>query len=53
MGDRRVRQAIQVAVNPDEIIRTVVLEGEAIRTASVLTSGHFGLTGRSRRCGTT
>jgi peptide/nickel transport system substrate-binding protein len=40
-SDRRVRQAIQVAVNPSEII-SAILEGQAIRTASVLTSGHFG-----------
>jgi peptide/nickel transport system substrate-binding protein len=29
------------AVNPDEIIRTI-LGGQAVRTASILTSGHFG-----------
>jgi peptide/nickel transport system substrate-binding protein len=40
-GDRRVRQAILAAVNPDEIIRTV-LEGQGIRTATPLTSRHFG-----------
>lgn len=40
-SDRRVRQAILAAVNPEDIIRTV-LEGQALRTASVLTSGHFG-----------
>jgi peptide/nickel transport system substrate-binding protein len=40
-ADKRVRQAILAAVNPDEIIRTV-LEGAAIRTATPLTSKHFG-----------
>jgi peptide/nickel transport system substrate-binding protein len=40
-GDRRVRQAILAAVNPDEIIKTV-LEGQGIRTATPLTSRHFG-----------
>jgi len=36
-----VRQAIIAAANPDEIIKTV-LEGQAIRTATPLTSKHFG-----------
>jgi peptide/nickel transport system substrate-binding protein len=40
-GDRRVRQAILAAVNPNEIIQTV-LEGQGIRTATALTSRHFG-----------
>ncbi len=40
-SDRRVRQAILAAANPDEIIKTV-LEGQAIRTATPLTSKHFG-----------
>jgi peptide/nickel transport system substrate-binding protein len=40
-ADRRVRQAILSTVNPDEIIRTV-LGGHAVRTASILTSAHFG-----------
>ncbi len=40
-ADRRVRQAIIAAVNPDEIIRTV-LEGQATRTSTPLTSKHFG-----------
>ena len=40
-ADRRVRQAIISAVNPDEIIRTV-LDGQAIRTASILTPAHLG-----------
>src|SRR2546425_5030250 len=39
--NRRVRQAIIATVNPDEIIKTV-LEGQAIRTATPLTSKHFG-----------
>ncbi|OLC13951.1 MAG: hypothetical protein AUH29_11270 [Candidatus Rokubacteria bacterium 13_1_40CM_69_27] len=39
--DKRVRQAIIAAVNPDAIINTV-LEGQAIRTATPLTSKHFG-----------
>jgi peptide/nickel transport system substrate-binding protein len=39
--DKRVRQAIIAAVNPEEIIKTV-LEGQAIRTATPLTSKHFG-----------
>jgi peptide/nickel transport system substrate-binding protein len=39
--DKRVRQAIIAAVNPDEIIKTV-LEGQAIRAATPLTSKHFG-----------
>ena len=39
--DKRVRQAIIAAVNPDEIIKTV-LEGQAIRVATALTPKHFG-----------
>ncbi len=39
--DKRVRQAIIAAVNPDEIIKTV-LEGQAIRVATPLTPKHFG-----------
>ncbi len=39
--DKRVRQAILAAVDPDEIIRTV-LEGNAIRVATPLTPKHFG-----------
>jgi peptide/nickel transport system substrate-binding protein len=39
--DKRVRQAINYAVNVDEIIKTV-LEGNGIRTATVLTDKHFG-----------
>jgi peptide/nickel transport system substrate-binding protein len=41
IADRRVRQAILAAVNPDEIIKTV-LEGQAVRTATPLTAKHFG-----------
>jgi peptide/nickel transport system substrate-binding protein len=40
-ADRRVRQAMLATVNPDEIIVTI-LGGQAVRTASILTSGHFG-----------
>ena len=40
-ADKRVRQAILAAVNPDEIIGTV-LESQAIRTATPLTAKHFG-----------
>jgi peptide/nickel transport system substrate-binding protein len=39
--DKRVRQAIIAAVEPDDIIKNV-LEGQAIRTATPLTSKHFG-----------
>ena len=39
--DKRVRQAIIAAVDPTEIIKTV-LEGQAIRTATPLTNRHFG-----------
>jgi peptide/nickel transport system substrate-binding protein len=39
--DKRVRQAMLAAVNAEEIVRTV-LEGNAIRTATPLTSKHFG-----------
>jgi peptide/nickel transport system substrate-binding protein len=39
--DKRVRQAINYAVNIDEVIQSV-LEGQAIRTATPLTSKHFG-----------
>ena len=39
--DKRVRQAILAAVEPNEIIKTV-LEGQAIRTATPLTNKHFG-----------
>ena len=39
--DKRVRQAINYAANVDEIIQTV-LEGNGIRTATVLTDRHFG-----------
>jgi peptide/nickel transport system substrate-binding protein len=39
--DKRVRQAIIAAVDPDEIIRTV-LDGQAIRATTPLTAKHFG-----------
>lgn len=39
--DKRVRQAILAAVDVDAIIKNV-LEGQAIRTATPLTSKHFG-----------
>ncbi len=40
-ADKRVRQAIAYAVDADEIIRTV-LDGKAIRVATMLTPLHFG-----------
>lgn len=39
--DKRVRQALNYAVNVDEVIKSV-LEGNGIRVATVLTSKHFG-----------
>ena len=39
--DKRVRQAMLAAINADDIVRTV-MEGNAIRTATPLTSKHFG-----------
>src|SRR5437762_3165415 len=39
--DKRVRQAIQYALDVDEIIKGV-LDGKAIRVATMLTSMHFG-----------
>jgi peptide/nickel transport system substrate-binding protein len=39
--DKRVRQALLAAANGDEIVKSV-LEGNAIRTATPLTSKHFG-----------
>lgn len=39
--DKRVRQAIQHAVDVDEIIKGV-LDGRAVRVATMLTSLHFG-----------
>ncbi len=39
--DKRVRQALNYAVNVDEVIKNV-LEGNGIRTATVLTNKHFG-----------
>jgi peptide/nickel transport system substrate-binding protein len=40
-ADKRVRQAIAYALDVDEIIKTV-LDGRAIRTATMLTPLHFG-----------
>jgi peptide/nickel transport system substrate-binding protein len=40
-ADKRVRQAIASAVDADEIIKGV-LDGKAVRTATMLTSMHFG-----------
>jgi peptide/nickel transport system substrate-binding protein len=40
-ADRRVRQAINYAVDADEIIKTV-LDGRGVRTALMLTDKHFG-----------
>ena len=40
-ADKRVRQAIQSAVDADEIIKGV-LDGRAVRVATMLTSLHFG-----------
>ena len=40
-ADKRVRQAIAYALDADEIIKTV-LDGRAIRTATMLTPLHFG-----------
>ncbi|MCI0547471.1 MAG: ABC transporter substrate-binding protein, partial [Candidatus Rokubacteria bacterium] len=39
--EKRVRQALIAAVDPDEIIKTV-LEGQAVRVATPLTAKHFG-----------
>ena len=39
--DKRLRQALIAGVDVDQIIKTV-LEGQAIRTATPLTSRHFG-----------
>jgi peptide/nickel transport system substrate-binding protein len=39
--DKRVRQALNYAVNIDEVIKNV-LEGNGIRVATVLTNKHFG-----------
>jgi peptide/nickel transport system substrate-binding protein len=40
-ADKRVRQAIAYAVDADEIIKSV-LDGKAVRVATMLTSLHFG-----------
>jgi len=40
-ADKRVRQAIASAVDADEIIKNV-LDGKAVRTATMLTPLHFG-----------
>jgi peptide/nickel transport system substrate-binding protein len=40
-ADKRVRQAIAYAIDVDEIIKGV-LDGKAVRTATMLTSLHFG-----------
>jgi peptide/nickel transport system substrate-binding protein len=40
-ADKRVRQAMNYAVDADEIIRGV-MDGKAVRTATMLTSLHFG-----------
>jgi peptide/nickel transport system substrate-binding protein len=40
--DRRVRQALNLAVNVDEVIKNV-LEGNGIRVATPLTGKHFGV----------
>src|SRR2546428_7474082 len=40
-ADKRVRQAIAYAVDADEIIKGV-MDGKAIRVATMLTSMHFG-----------
>ncbi len=40
-ADRRVRQAITYAIDADEIIKTV-LDGKAMRVATMLTPLHFG-----------
>jgi peptide/nickel transport system substrate-binding protein len=39
--DKRVRQAMNLALNVDEIIKSV-LEGNGVRVATVLTTKHFG-----------
>jgi peptide/nickel transport system substrate-binding protein len=40
-ADKRVRHALAYAIDADEIIKTV-LDGKAIRVATMLTSMHFG-----------
>ncbi|MBI4591759.1 MAG: ABC transporter substrate-binding protein [Candidatus Rokubacteria bacterium] len=41
VADRRIRQAMNYAVDVDEIIRSV-LDGKGVRQATMLTSNHFG-----------
>ncbi|HET7343882.1 MAG TPA: ABC transporter substrate-binding protein [Methylomirabilota bacterium] len=43
-ADKRVRQALAAALDVDEIIKSV-LDGKAIRVATMLTSMHFGFDG--------
>src|SRR5262245_50827467 len=40
-ADKRVRQALEYAIDPDEIIKSV-MDGKAVRVATMLPSMHFG-----------